>query len=598
MKRAGVGVFVTIMLCSTWGLAQQADIAAKLGYPQTVLYNGKIVTMDDASFGPQVGTIAQAMAVRDGKILATGTTAEVRALAGPQTKQIDLKGRTVLPSFIMTHEHPTDWALVDPKAMKRAVPNDLMTMRWLSGTPGEQIGQWETALKDLAANAKPGQWVWLSFTWGPDFENANELVQKFPQLVTRQKLDQLVPNNPAHVRNAWPIGDQIIVNSKGLEEARKVHPDAGERIGRPLAPDVIYKGKIPALAELLKAELEIWASNGVTTFGSSPYAYGNFQALAHLDRKGEMPARFAWGYTGSDMSFETLSYVAGLLGNGTDHLWNVGAWGGAGGSCTTINAKPEVKEKESCSFAPGSRGRETLERIIKSGGRIATMHSYADKDIDYLMDGIEIASREAGFTVDQIRAKRHAFDHASGAPRPDQLPRIKTLGMMVSMINTVLWEDRTGYDMTFRVRDYGIEYANWTVPRKSVNDAGIMNTFEIDRALPEKTFFFILKGMTRFNDKDQRVYGPAERTDRITQLKALTRWGGYYVLRENLLGTLEPGKFADFIILDRDFLTIPEEQIPQTQVLMTVVGGRTVHLGSALAREIGMTPVGSTTWPE
>ncbi|MBI3896008.1 MAG: amidohydrolase family protein [Acidobacteria bacterium] len=311
---------------------------------------------------------------------------------------------------------------------------------------------------------------------------------------------------------------------------------------------------------------------------------------------GKAPARFAWGYTGSDMSFETLSYVAGLLGIGSDHFWNVGAWAGAGGSCTTINARPEVKAREQCSFAPGSQGREILERIIKAGGRIATMHSYADKDIDYLMDAVEIASREAGFTVDQIRAKRHAFDHSSGAPRPDQIPRIKMLGMMTSMINTVLWEDRTDYDMTFRVRNYGIEYAGWTVPRKSVNDAGVMHTFEIDRWIPEKTFFFIHKGMTRFNDKDQRVYGPAERTDRVTQLKALTRWGGYYLLRENVLGTLEPRKYADFIVLDRDFLTIPEDEIPQTKVLMTVVGGKTVHLISSLAREVGMQPTGATTW--
>ncbi len=86
---------------------QQPDVASKLGYPDLVIYNAKIVTMDDPSFESTVGTIVQAMAVREEKILATGSTAEIRALAGPQTQQIDLRGRTVLPSFIMTHEHPT-----------------------------------------------------------------------------------------------------------------------------------------------------------------------------------------------------------------------------------------------------------------------------------------------------------------------------------------------------------------------------------------------------------------------------------------------------------------------------------------------------------
>ncbi|HWP83695.1 MAG TPA: amidohydrolase family protein, partial [Terriglobia bacterium] len=127
--------------------------------------------------------------------------------------------------------------------------------------------------------------------------------------------------------------------------------------------------------------------------------------------------------------------------------------------------------------------------------------------------------------------------------------------------------------------------------------AGVMSTSEIDRPLPQKIFLLILKGMTRYNDKTKMVYAPGERTDRIIQLKALTTWGGYYLLRENRIGSLEKGKFADFIVLDRDFLTIPENEIPQVKVLMTVVGGKTVHLMPALARELGQPAVGPVTWP-
>ena len=147
------------------------------------------------------------------------------------------------------------------------------------------------------------------------------------------------------------------------------------------------------------------------------------------------------------------------------------------------------------------------------------------------------------------------------------------------------------------MRNYGIEYANWAVPRRSVSAAGIMNGFEIDRALPHKLWYFVHIGMTRFNDKEQKVLGASERTDRIIQLKSLTRWGAYYVLRENSLGTLEPGKLADYIVLDRDFLTIPDNDIPNVKVLMTAVGGKVVHLMPALAQEIGMAPVGPVTWP-
>jgi hypothetical protein len=131
-----------------------------------------------------------------------------------------------------------------------------------------------------------------------------------------------------------------------------------------------------------------------------------------------------------------------------------------------------------------------------------------------------------------------------------------------------------------------------------MTEAGVMSTFEIDRPLPRKLFFFLLKGMTRYNDQDQRVYGPNERTDRITQLKAMTRWGSYYVLQEDKIGTLEPGKLADFVVLDKDLLTVPENDIPTVQVLMTSVGGKVVHLADSLASEIGMMAVGATTWKE
>ena len=94
------------------------------------------------------------------------------------------------------------------------------------------------------------------------------------------------------------------------------------------------------------------------------------------------------------------------------------------------------------------------------------------------------------------------------------------------------------------------------------------------------------------------MYGASQKTDRIIQLKALTTWGGYYLLKDKKLGMLEPGAYADFIILDRDFLTIPEAEIPKIQVLMTVVGGKPVHLTAALGKELGMEPVGATTWKE
>ena len=620
MRQAGA-ILLAVVWCSVGGWSQNVNVPAELAnYPQMIVYNGKIVTMDDESFQPRVGTIVQAMAIRDGKVLKMGNDAEIRALAGPQTRQIDLKGREVLPGFIMTHEHPVDWMWTEPVAFRHVFPNDdVIVSRWLPNLPAkEQLALFEPTMREAVAKAKPGQWVRVIPNWGPDYERVDEFRgqhgQIWEQSIRKEYLDILAPNNPVCISNGFTSA--CMSNTKALEEYRSVHSDLDAQdeqsavLGRKMPSDVVLKGKVPLLAELLKAELELWARYGITAYGSAPYAYTNLQALNILDQRGDLPARYAWTWHDAvapkGWDLDTLRHMSGVLGQGSDYLWFIGAFGSSGG-CMSIPARPEWTEQwganpppysysPECGNAPGTPGYARNVAIAESGLRIATMHSSGDKGIDYVMDAIEEGSRRAGMTPEEIRSKRHAFDHSAGAPRPGQIPRLKNLGMMTSMLNTILWETHRGASQV--ARQFGVEYTNWVVPRKTVTDAGIMNTFEIDRPLPHKVFFFVTKGMNRYNDRDQQVYGPGERTDRITQLKALTTWGGYYLLRENLVGRLGPGSYADFLVLDRDFLTIPEAEIPQTQVLMTVVGGKTVHLGADLAREIGMQPVGPSTWTE
>ncbi|MBI2816299.1 MAG: amidohydrolase family protein [Acidobacteria bacterium] len=619
-----ISMLISISL-SAW--AQRADVAARLGYPEMVLYNGKVVTMDDPSFESKVGTIVQAIAVRGNRILATGSNAEIQALAGPKTKSIDLKGKVALPSFVITHEHPTDWAFQEPRAMTHVMPDgDPVIHMWMPNiAPKQQLAKFEPMMQEALRKAKPGQWIFLSFNYGPDYEHATEMSQLFAKSISKAWLDQLAPDNPVKVRNGFITS---FVNQKAIDELKNVHPSLsvisedggggalqdflkyGGGFSRPVEPDAMFKGRLPLLAQVLKSELELWASYGATAFASSPYAYNNLAAFHYLDQRGEMPARFAWGYPGPQWDIETLRILASTVNTGTDRLWMVGAFGANGGNCMTVPERSDWKldreelpgRREGCNLNPGSPARKRVEDVIKSGLRIATIHTGGDRDIDNLMDAIEEASKEAGFTLDEIRAKRHAFDHGAGAPRPAQIPRIKHLGMMASLNNTLLWEppgvvpNMTGTSLMARI--YGIEYTSWVSPRKSMTEGSVMTGFEIDRPLPHKIFFFLWKGMTRYNDRDRKVYGPGERTDRIVQLKALTRWGAYYVLREKLMGTLEPGKFADFVVLDQDVLTVPEDQIPGIKVLMTSVGGKLVHLTNAFGSEIGLTPVGATTWKE
>lgn len=595
-----VAVLLWIIPC----VAAAQSVAPALGYPDTVVHNANIITMDDASFSSSPGTIAEAMAIRGDKILAVGSSKQMRALAGPDTRVLDLEGRTVLPGFILTHEHPTDWAWTEPSGLQHVFPegNEHIVVHFLQGDAAEQLANWEEGLKAAVKKAKPGQWILLSSDWGANFEYMPELFPKFLPQITRQRLDELAPDNPVRVKNSWVDG---LVNSRALEVVADVFPDQkiagrGNRgpTGRQLEPDVMLHEKVELNAELLRAQMQLWAAHGVTVYGSSPYTIGNLNALRILDQEKRLPGRFAWSYTGPDLHYQTIRLVSALLGNGTDYLWNIGAHGErSGGNCTTLAASERVKSQENCRLEPGDDGRRVKEDIVRSGGRVAAMHSGGDKDIDHLLDIIEEQSAAAGLSLEDIRERRHAFDHASGAPRPDQIPRIKNLGMMVSMINTVIWENRTGYDASYRLRNYGAEYAHLSVPRNSVTKAGIMNTQEIDRALPHFLFYNVWVGMTRYNSGVDLVLAPEEGTDLLTQLKALTIWGAYYVLREDRLGSLEPGKLADFVVLDRDLFDIPRDDIPNTRVLMTVLGGDTIHLSTDLASELDEETVGATTWP-
>ena len=213
-----------------------SDTARKLdllkAYPDVIVYNGKIATMDDKM------TTVQAMAVRGRRILLLGTNDEIRSLAGPKTELIDAKGRMVLPGLIDSHTHPHLWGIehfaheYDPQ----------FKITYLTGTGPEVSRALESAISKRAAELGPGKWIIVHvpqrLVWGPNlmtntsimsalFSPHRDVLQGENLVITRAELDAMAPNNPVFLASGlWGI-----TNTKGREVFLKSPKIANDLVG-------------------------------------------------------------------------------------------------------------------------------------------------------------------------------------------------------------------------------------------------------------------------------------------------------------------------------------------------------------------------------
>ena len=275
--------------------------------PDTILYNGTIITVDDPSFNSSPGTIAQAIAIRDGRIVAVGENTRIRNLAGSSTKSIDLKGRTVVPGIIDTHDHPMDWEPVNPYVIKKVVSDDVVVVRFIDGSPNEVLQRLLPTLDEAVHKARPGQWIRIILLLGRQLEWVEPTQALIGKRITKQQLDLAAPNNPVEVRSAHVA---TMFNSRGIEEIKKVWnlsitPFAnnlneatgeGGTIYRIVEPDVILKDRMDVIKEIYRLGLSWWAGYGITTVGTLFYAPSAVTAFRELGHERKLATRIAWGW--------------------------------------------------------------------------------------------------------------------------------------------------------------------------------------------------------------------------------------------------------------------------------------------------------------
>ncbi|HSP70105.1 MAG TPA: amidohydrolase [Bryobacteraceae bacterium] len=535
--------------------------------PDLVFTNGKIITVDERF------TIAQAVAIRGGRVLATGTNQEIGPMAGPNTRRIDLKGKAVIPGLIDNHMH-----------LLRAASTWTKELRW------DGVDSRKQALEMLLARVKaagPGEWVYNIGGW------AHQQFADDPRPFTRAELDQIAPNNPVSLQESYY---QVFLNSKALE-ALKLQanaPDPPEFVkgsverdanGKPtgvirgdIAGTRAVANKLPKVApEQLEASALALVRDmnkaGLTAFGV-PGCEADVLAIFEKWKTQERLNLRTFCYSGAAAGNpEAVDRAIPQIGRmklfqGDSFIDEVAF----GESVYSPLHDPMFALKSTAQADQLAQWRKMAMAIAQAGLPLH-VHAELTGTIDAFLDQVEAVNKEY-----PIKNLRWALAHINQI-NASQLERMKKLGMYAAVhpwavINGGIMHESDTLNKGFGDGAYDMP------PLSTIQNSGIVWGLGSDgtaanQILPFTTLYFAVTGKMAGGTKVIR-----QTISREDALIAHTRKNAYFIFQENNLGAIQPGKLADLVVLDRDYLTIPADQIKDIKPVMTVVGGRIVFEAS------------------
>jgi predicted amidohydrolase YtcJ len=588
-------------MAASWLAAQQpADI---------VLHNGKVLTVD-SNF-----SIAQAVAVRGNRIAGVGSDEDILALAGPNTQKIDLKGRTVIPGLVDTHRHVYGGG-EGTEHERRRYPIDWSAVK----TKQDVLNQMKAYVDKYKFPA--GQWIY--YTGGP--RNQEGLSLLYDEL-NQFDLGTVTPNNPAAMGLGIPDFNGFLVNQKAMELLMEQHGDFIKKYGRywidksgrpdghlePPASRLVqpytYDRAPEVLARASKLTNDELNAMGIITVGTR-LPKDNLEAYRWLQNRGELTIRVGRGVIepfGNITDLDTgIKQLKGQVGSGDDFLWitgfgptavdgqdsracsdakRVGEWTMRDNYFPTGQCHMDSEYRGAPSKAApitGNYYKDFLVAMGREGIRLANVHVSGDRSHTVLLNIVEEIQRQYG----KDATKDWAVDHCTMV-NPKDFARAARLGITFScMPGRSVNGENEGL-----ARAYGEEAAQtWTSPMKSLMDAGNRVVFETDTSV---YVWVDIEVMLTRKDNKGKVWGPQERLDRPTALRTVTRWAADYMLRGDRLGSIETGKLADLLVLDKDYMTIPEEQVSDIAPQITMVGGKIVFVHTNFADEYNLRPAGA-----
>lgn len=532
-----------------------------------VLVNGRVFLSDSA------GTVAQAIALRGGRVLAVGTDAEVRAHAGAATEVVDLQGKLVTPGFNDAHTH------------FGAGGQGLLAVQ-LQGTTS--LAEIERRVAEAATRAQPGEWI-LGGGWDHTRLRADELgAGGWP---TKEILDRAAPRNPVLLsrvdgHTSWANAEALRIagitrgtpNPPGGEIVRD--PRTGEATGiLKESAGALVEGRVPPpTAEQarrgIRAALALAARTGVTSVQTD--ASGTDVAIYKQLR--DMDSLTVRVYAWHPLRAEVIRGMRGLgitAGYGDEWLrmgMVKGYTDGTLGSRTAYMLEP-FSDDHGTRGLPQYRDAEldSLVAEADAAGLQVMLHAIGDAANRQALDAFEAAAR-----ANPPHPRRHRVEHAQVLDRAD-IPRFRTLGVIASMQPT-----HATSDMRWAETRIGTQRAHeGAYAWRSLLDAGAVVVFGTDFPVePLPPVEGIYSAVTRQSREEPGVppggWMPEQRLSREEAIRLYTATPAFAEWQEAEKGTLLPGMLGDLVVWDRDLLTVPDTEILRAVPVLTVVGGRVV----------------------
>ncbi|TRO49059.1 amidohydrolase, partial [Candidatus Bathyarchaeota archaeon] len=532
-----------------------------------LLLNGIVMTVD------REFNVVEAVAVKYGKIIATGTTSEIEGLKGKETEVIDLEGRPVLPGLIDSHLHVVGTGLLLSQINCRTPPM-------------ASISDICAAVKEEADKAEPGDWI-----LGRGWDQVKLSDHRNP---TRWDLDKVSPENPVWLtRTCGHIG---VCNSLALEIGG-VSKDTPQPVGGNIEKDeggeptglleegpamILVRRHIPPTSfedtvKAIKLASKAFSEAGLTGVVDAGIDSTTMRAYQRAADEGGLSVRvnmMLHGKIGDETPDESVNRINDFpitTGYGNDLLRFLGLKllidGGIGGRTALLREPYEDQED--------NRGIlvmpvEDLQRRVDAGnlaGMNIGIHCAGGGAMDVVLNAFEQTNKKR-----PVKGRRYSIIHAY-QPTEENFETCRRLGIVVASQPSFLYYLGDSYH-----ENVGDERSKWLKPHRAWIDNGIKVAAGTDSPVtPYLPFPSLWASIARKTEVLGTQMGTEQRVTREEAIRMYTIKGAYYTFEEGTKGSIEPGKLADMIVIDRDILTCKEDEIKDTVVLRTILGGKTVY---------------------